>query len=63
MFIRNTVFILGPVQCWHYGFVTGDGLVKKIEAAYFAKSRAICACIPTKPWDPCEMILGESPSR
>jgi hypothetical protein len=32
MFINNTVFILGAGASWHYGYPTGEDLVKKVIA-------------------------------
>jgi hypothetical protein len=38
MFDRRTVFILGAGASWHYGYPTGEGLVKKvIEKAKIAE--------------------------
>jgi hypothetical protein len=30
MFTKNTVFILGAGASWHYGYPTGEELVKKV---------------------------------
>jgi hypothetical protein len=37
MFTTKTVFILGAGASWHYGYPTGEGLVKKVvEKATYA---------------------------
>jgi len=30
MFTSETVFVLGAGASWHYGYPTGEGLVKKV---------------------------------
>ncbi len=45
MFTNKTVFILGAGASWHYGYPTGEDLVKKVikksqEMANFFKNSA-----------------------
>jgi hypothetical protein len=49
MFKRKTVFILGAGASWHYGFPTGDGLVKTIAQACSQVSNFFALCMAQKP--------------
>jgi hypothetical protein len=45
VFKRKTVFILGAGASWHYGFPTGDALVKKIAQACSQLSNYCAFCL------------------